>query len=169
MTTSEVTGHRRESPVLHARLAGGLWWLCIATGMVGFIAGLPLIVANDAAATAAAILAKESSYRIGFAADVMSGLSYLGVTVFIYYVLKPVSRSLSLLAAFFGLAGIAIGSAAWISHLVPLLLLHGEPYLSGFTAGQLQATAMMTLRLQTQIFALAMLFFGVQCVLIGCL
>ena len=169
MTTSEVTEHRIESPVIQARLAGGLWWLCIATGIVGFIAGFPLIVANDPAATAANILAKESSFRIGFAADVMSGVSYLGVTVFMYYVLKPVNRSLSLLAAFAGLAGIAIGSGAWISHLMPLLLLHGEQYLSGFTASQLQAAAMTSLKLQIQIFNLAMLFFGVQCILIGCL
>jgi len=86
-----------------------------------------------------------------------------------YYVLKPVSRSLSLGAAFFGLAGIAIGSAAWVSHLTPLLLLHEEPYLSGFTTTQLQATAMMALKLQMQVFSLAMLFFGIQCVVIGCL
>src|SRR5262245_7540465 len=169
MSTPEMREQRRESPVLHARLAGGLWWLCIATGMVGFIAGLPLIVANDPAATAANILAKESSYRIGFAADVMSGVSYLGVTAFMYYVLKPVSRSLSLLAAFFGLAGIAIGSGAWISHLMPLVLLHGERYLTGFTTSQLQAAAMTALKLQVEIFNLAMLFFGVQCILIGCL
>ena len=123
MSTFEDTERPAESPLLQARLAGGLWWLCIVTGLVGFIAGFPLIVTNDAAATSANILAKESSFRIGLTADVMSGVSYLGVTAFMYYVLKPVSRSLSLLAAFFGLAGIAIGSAAWVSHLMPLLLL----------------------------------------------
>src|SRR5437667_10222215 len=101
------------SPRSTARMAGGLWWLCIVAGIVGFVAGFPLIVANDAAATAANILANESLYRLGFAADLISGLSYMGVTLFIYYVLKPVSRSLSLLAAFFGLAGVAIGGAAW--------------------------------------------------------
>src|SRR5216684_4457517 len=110
MSKSEMTKHSgEESPRLKARIAGGLWWLCILAGILGFIAGAPLIVANDAAATAAKILANESLFRLGFAADLISGLSYLGVTVFIYCVLKPVHRSLSLLAAFFGLAGIAIG------------------------------------------------------------
>src|SRR5438067_11067037 len=110
-----------SSPQSQARAAGGLWWLCIVAGMVGFVARAPLIVANDAAATAANILAKESLFRFGFAADLVSGLSYVGVTALIYYVLKPVSRSLSLLAAFFGLAGVAIGGASWVIHLVPLL------------------------------------------------
>jgi uncharacterized protein DUF4386 len=124
-------------------------------------------VANDAAATAANILAKESLFRLGFAANLISGLSYLGVTVFIYYVLKPVSRSLSLLAAFFGLAGVAIGGVGWVSNIAPLILLHGDQYLSAFTPSQLQGMALAALKLQTQVFFIAMVFFGIQCISIG--
>ena len=170
MSKSEMTQHfREESPRLKARIAGGFWLLCILAGIVGFIAGFPLIVANDAAATAANILANESLYRLGFAADLISGLSYMGVTLFIYYVLKPVSRSLSLLAAFFGLAGVAIGGAAWVSHLAPLVLLRGDQYLSAFSISQLQAMSLTALKLQTQVFSIAMVFFGIQCILMGCL
>jgi len=133
---------------------------------VGFIAAAPLIVANDAAATAANILTKESLFRLGFAADLISGLSYLGVTVFIYYVLKAVSRSLSTLAAFFGLAGVAIGAASWVIHLTPLLLLHDQ-YPSAFTTSQLQAMSLFALKLQLQVFPIAMVFFGIQCISIG--
>src|SRR5437762_3845743 len=148
-----------SSPQFKARAAGGLWWLCIISGMVGFVVGAPLIVANDAAATAAKILANESLFRLGFTADLISGLSYVGVTVFLYYVLKPVRRSLSLLAAFFGLAGVAIGGVAWVSHLVPLVLLHGDQYLSAFTSSQLQAMSMVALKLQMQAFSIGMVFF----------
>ena len=165
---SEMTEHfREESPLLKARAAGGLWLLCIAAGVVGFVAGSPLIVANDAAATAANILANESRFRLGFSADLISGVSYLGVTAFMYYLLKPVNRSLSLLAAFFGLAGVAIGGIAWVSHLTPLVLLHGDQYLSAFTTSQLQAMALTDLKLQMQVFSIGMVFFGVQCFVIG--
>jgi hypothetical protein len=41
-------------------MAGGLWLLCIVTSVASFIAASPLIVANDAAATAANILASIS-------------------------------------------------------------------------------------------------------------
>src|SRR5437773_4159713 len=137
-----MTEHsRKEWPVLQARMAGGLWLLCIVAGVLGFVAGSPLIVANDAAATAANILANESLFRLGFTADLISGVSYLGVTAFMCYVLNPVNRSLSMLAAFFGLAGVAIGGVAWVSHLMPLVLLHGDEYLSAFTWSQLQAMA----------------------------
>src|SRR6184192_2922789 len=163
-----MTEHfREESPLLKARIAGSLWLLCIAASIVGFIAGFPLIVANDAAATATNILAKESLFRLGFAADLISGLSYVGVTVFIYYVLKPVSRSLSLLGAFFGLAGVAIGGASWVIHLAPLLLLHGDQYLTAFTTSQLQAMSLAALKLQLQVFPIGMVFFGIQCISIG--
>src|SRR5438093_5110431 len=145
--STEVTTQRitEMSPRFKARMAGGLWWLCIVAGMVGFVAGAPLIVANDATATATNILAKESLFRLGFVADLISGLSYVGVTVFIYYVLKPVSRSLSLLAAFFGLGGVAIGGVAWVSNLVPFVLLHGDQYLSGFVTSQLHTMSLLAL------------------------
>ena len=155
------------SPRAKARAAGGLWWLCIISGMVGFVVGAPLIVANDAPTTAANILAKESSFRLGFAADLISALSYVGVTAFIYYLLKPVSRSLSLLGAFFGLAGVAIGGASWVIHLVPLLLLHGDQYLTVFPTSQLQAMSLAALKLQLQVFPIGMVFFGIQCISIG--
>ena len=168
MSKAEMMEHfREESPRLKARIAGACWLLCIVAGMVGFIAGGPLIVANDAAATATNILANESLFRFGFAANLISGLSYVGVTVFMYYVLKPVSRSLSLLAAFFGLAGVAIGGVAWVSNLVPLTLLHGDQYLSALTASQLQALSLAALKLQTHVFFIGMVFFGIQCISIG--
>ena len=168
MSKAEMTEYfREESPRLKARIAGACWLLCIVAGMVGFIAGGPLIVANDAAATATNILANESLFRFGFAANLISGLSYVGVTVFMYYVLKPVSRSLSLLAAFFGLAGVAIGGVAWVSNLVPLTLLHGDQYLTALTASQLQALSLAALKLQTHVFFIGMVFFGIQCISIG--
>ena len=166
-TTLKTKPFLEVSPCSKARMAGGLWWLCIVAGIIGFVAAGPLIVANDAAATAANILAKESLFRFGFAADLVSGLSYVGVTALIYYVLKPVSRSLSLLAAFFGLAGVAIGGASWVIHLVPLLLLHGNQYLTAFTTNQLQATSLIALKLQLQVFPIGMVFFGIQCISIG--
>jgi len=155
------------SPRAKAIAAGGLWWGCIISGVVGFVVGVPLIVANDATATATNILAKESLFRLGFVADLISGLSYVGVTAFIYYLLRPVSRSLSLVGAFFGLAGVAIGGGSWIIHLTPLLLLHGDQYLAAFTTNQLQTLSLAALKLQMQVFPIGMVFFGIQCISIG--
>jgi uncharacterized protein DUF4386 len=47
--------------------------------------------------------------RLGLAAGLVAGASYLVVTVLFYDLFKPVSRSLSLLAAGVSLAGIIVG------------------------------------------------------------
>src|SRR2546429_671002 len=159
----------KASPRFQARMAGGLWLMVIATGMFAFLAGATLIVRNDAVATATNILAAERIYRLAFVADLIAGACYMGVTVLLYDLLKPVSRSVSLLAAFFGLGGIAIGAATSLVRLAPLVLLRSDQYLSTFTPNQLQTMALAALRLYEQAFLIAMVFFGLQCVLVGCL
>src|SRR3989442_7099525 len=168
MSKSEMTiRFRQESPVRQARIAGACWLLCIVAGLGSCVAAGPLIVTNDAGATAANILANESLYRLGFALDLISGVSYLVTTVFIYFVLKPAGRSLSMLAAFFGLGGVAIGGVGWVLRLASLVLLHGDQYLSAFTTSQLQAMSMIALKLPLTVFSIAMVFFGIQCLSIG--
>lgn len=157
------------SPRLKARITGGLWLMVIIASMFAFVIQSPLIVRDDAAATARNILASESLFRLGFVANLIGGVCYMGVTALLYGLLKPVSRSISLLAAFFGLAGIAIGSATSLTNLATLVLLGGEQHSSAFTTTQLQAMAMMSLRLSLLGFNLSMVFFGFQCILIGCL
>jgi hypothetical protein len=67
-----------------------------------------------------------------------------------YGLLKPVGRSVSLLAAFFGLAGVASGAAVSLTRLAPLVLLGGGQYLTALTTSQLQSLAYVFLRLQAQ-------------------
>src|SRR5215216_3535269 len=90
------------SPLLKARAAGALWLAVIVAGVLGVAVESKLIDRGDAALTAANILASPSLFRLGVAADIFGGACYLGVTVLLYVLLKPVSRSVSLLAAFFG-------------------------------------------------------------------
>ena len=154
-------------PQVEARLAGGLWVACIVTGMLAFVVESPLIVQNDAALTATNIMANESSFRLAFAADLMSGLTYVGVTALLYVLLKPIGTSVSSVAAFFGLGGVAIGGVAFLAHLAPVVLLRGDAYLNAFTTSQLQAMALLALKLRMQMFSIGMVWFGIQCMLIG--
>lgn len=155
------------SPCLKARIAGGLWLIVIAAGVSALLVRSTLIVRGDAAATATNIMASEPLFRLGFAADVIAFSCYMGLTVILNELLKPVSRSISLLAAFFGLAGCVIGAVVLINLLAPMILLDGAPYLSAFESRQLQAMALMSLRLHGQAYDIASVFFGFQCLLIG--
>jgi hypothetical protein len=57
--------------------------------------------------------------RLGLLAGLVAGVSYIAVTLFFYYIFKPVSRRLSLLAAFISLVGCAMGPLSRF-HLVPV-------------------------------------------------
>ena len=169
--STAVLGERftEASPLLKARVAGALWLAVIGAGVLGVLVESKLIDRGDAALTAANIVASETLFRLGVAADIFGGACYLGVTALLYALLKPVSRSVSLVAASCGLAGVAVGAAGSVFRLAPLVLLGDGRYAAAFTATQLQSLAMVSLGLQTVGFAVAMVFFGLQCILVGCL
>jgi len=144
-----------------------LYLLTFLTGGFALIAGSGLVVSGDAAATATHILAHESSFWLGFAADLLVTACYIVVTALFYELFKPVNRTLSLLAAFFSLVGCAIGAASGLFRLAPLTVLGGAPYLSVFKADQLQALAFMFLKLHAQASNISLVFFGFYCLLIG--
>src|SRR5260370_11555141 len=156
----------KASARVKARIVGALWLIVMATGgYAAFVSSTP--IASDPATTATNIVGSERLYRLGFAANLAAAVCYIGVTVILYDLLKAVSRTLSLLAAFLGLAGSAAGAVSSLVLLVPLIVLGKAQYLSAFTADQLQALAFASLRLNEQGFNVRMLFFGFQCVAVG--
>ncbi|HEV2705928.1 MAG TPA: DUF4386 domain-containing protein [Pyrinomonadaceae bacterium] len=164
-----MTGQIAEaSPRLKARIAGGFYLLTIIAGVFAeaFVRGA-LVVRDDAAATATNILAHEPLYRFGLAADIIMLACYIVVTLLFYDLFKPAGKSLSLLAAFFSLTGIAVLAVNSLNHVAPLVLLGRANYLSAFETTQLQAFALMSLRMHTRGYNIAGVFFGVYCVLIG--
>ena len=159
------------SPRLTARIAGVFYLLTLVARMVVEISVRNrLVVSDDAAATATNILAHESLWRWGFAADIIAFASYIALTALLYELFKPVNRSLSLVAAFFSLAAAVVQAISSLFHLAPLVLLGGAPYLRVFTVEQLQALALVFLRLRAAAYHnIGLVFFGLYCLLIGIL
>ena len=156
------------SPRLLARIAGSFYLITIILGVFAevFVRGT-LIVRDDAAATATNILAHEGLYRFGLAADLVMLACYVAVTLLFYLLFKPVRNSLSLLAAFFSLVGIAVLAANCLNHLAPLLLLGNAHYVAAFETTQLQAVALMFLKMHARGYNIASVFFGIYCVMVG--
>ena len=100
------------SPRLKARIAGFFW-------LMVFLAG-----------SLALFLRGGAAFR---AANIVAPLCYIAVTLLVYDLLKPVNRSVSLVAALFGLVGCAVS----LFHLSRFVLLRD------------------------------LVFFGIQCLLIG--
>ncbi len=156
------------SPQLQARICGFLYLIIIAAGFFaeGYVRGT-LIVAGDAAATAHNILSSEQLYRLGGASEFVTLFCDITVALILYNLLKPVSRSLALLAAFFRLVFSTVYATLSLTHFAPLVLLQGGGYLTAFTAGQLQALALLSLKLHAIGYNASLVFFGVHCLLIG--
>jgi hypothetical protein len=167
-TTARIGRLAAVSPKRKARIAGFFYLLCAITGAFAemYVRG-NLIVAGDAAATAANILAHEQMFRLGLAADIIAGTCYIVVTILLYELLKPVNPTLSLLAAAFSLVGCAVGALSGILHLAPLVMLGGEPYLGAFSTAQLKAASLALLTLHAQGNLIGLVFFGIYCFLIG--
>jgi|CZLA01.1.fsa_nt_gi hypothetical protein len=159
------------SPRLQARIAGVFYLLTIVARVIAdaFVRNR-LVVSDDAAATATNIMAHEPLFRLGFAADIIAFASYIALTALLYELFKPVNRSLSLVAAFFSLVAAVVQAISSLFHLAPLFLLGGAPYLRVFTVEQLQALALVFLRLRAAAYhSIGLVFFGVYCLLVGIL
>src|SRR5712692_4809654 len=124
----------------YARIAGVLFLLSLVAGGFGE-AYVPskLIVSADAAATAANLRNFDFLYRLGFAAFLIESLCDITLVLILYALLKPVSKELSLLAAFFGLIGTALFAFAELFYFAPPVIMGGAGYLKTFSLDQLNA------------------------------
>lgn len=156
------------SPRFRARLVGVFFLLTILMG--AFAQGLiaeRLVVGGNATATAANILKHETLFRLGFGVYLVELACQITGTVLLYDLLKPVSKSGSLLAAIFGLIGCTIKILSRLFFFAPLLVLGNAHYLSVFNAEQLNALALLFLKVDYQAETMAMIFFGFYALLKG--
>jgi hypothetical protein len=156
------------SPRLKARITGALYLLTILTGIfsAGYVSG-KLVVNGDAAATAANILAHRGLFQLGFAVYLIEMACQVAITALFYDLLKPAGGSVSLVAAFLGLAGSVIKTFSRLFFIAPLFILGGAHYLSVFSTEQLQALALLFLKLNGYGAGIALVFFGFYALLTG--
>jgi hypothetical protein len=169
MSTAEMTDRIAEaSPRLKARMAGACQLLEAITAVFGQVLVLgKLVVSGNAAATAANILGHVPLFWLGFASSLIGVAFHVAWALLMYVLLKPVNRSLSLLAVLFVLVSCVMQAVTSLLYLAPLLILQGGSSLSAFTAEQLQALALVFLKLNQYSYNIDVVFFGLWCVLTG--
>lgn len=152
-----------------ARLTGALFLLTIVMGIIAqALISDRLVVSGNAATTASNIMEKEGLFRLGFTIYLIEMAAQIGMTVLFYYLLKPVSRTASLVSAILGLVGCTIKTLSRLFYFAPLLVQEGSTgYLGVFTPDQLQALALLFLKLNDQAAAMALAFFGFSGVVQG--
>jgi hypothetical protein len=155
------------SPLSTANIAGVFYLTSILTGGAAALVRWRVFLSGDATATATNILAHEPLFGMVFAADLISALCYVAVTLLFYEMFKPVNKRLSLLAASFSLMGCAIVALACLFHIAALVVLRGAQYLNLLAVEPLRIVALLCLKLQAQAYDASLVFFGFYCLLIG--
>ena len=173
-TTESVETHRprRIRPVstkTTARIAGLLYILIFVSA--GFSEGFvraTLIVPGDAAATAANILASEGLFRLGVVSDLIAFSADAIVAVLLYVLLRPVNRTLALVAAALRLvAHPAIASINMLNQFMALQLLTDPEYTTVFSPEQLNALALLLLTAHAYGYLIGAIFFGFHLIVLG--
>jgi hypothetical protein len=156
------------SPAKAARVAGIGYLIIFVLGIFAnfFIFG-GLLVRGDAAATANNIMANGLLFRGGMLSWLIVLICDIVIAWALYIFLKPVSKSLSLLTAWFRLVYVTIFGITQLNLLFVLLLLSGTDYLAVFDTNQLQALAMLFLNGHNLGFLIGLVFFGVHLLLLS--
>jgi Domain of unknown function (DUF4386) len=159
-----------RSPQALARFAGLLYLVIVVAAIIAhFYVPAQILVPGDAAATAANIQASGTLFRIGIGSEVIILLIEVGLSIVLYRLFKPVSKTLSLVAAVFRLAMTMIHAVNLLNYYLVLLLLSGADYLTVFEADQLQALALLFLDAHSYGFTIGIVFFGLHVFMLGCL
>lgn len=156
------------SPQTYARIGGTLYLFIIVAALFGevFVRG-SLVVQGDAVATANNIANSETLFRAGLAGEMLTCACDVALAMILYALLRPVSRNLALLAAFFRLTFVGIYGVAKLFEIAALVVLGRADYLKAFDPQQLQVLADLFLGVHSYGYGVSLLFFGLCCVLFG--
>jgi len=128
-----------------------------------------LVVAGDAARTAANIAASETLFRAGLVSFMAIFVIDVVVAWALYVLFRTVNRDLSLLAAWSRLVYTVLLGVAVVFFFQALQLLGGPGFLESFTTEQLNAQALVALDTFNSAWLVGLLVFGVHLVLLGSL
>jgi len=157
MTIQAIDESQRKA----ARVAG----FTLLFGMVIVIFGefyisANLIVPGNAAETARNILAHETLFRINIACNLIYVTNVVVLLTALYVILKPVNRSLALVAAFFRLIYVLMWMVTALNMLGALRLMDGTGYLGIFGGDQLQALGRLHLAANFDTYYVGLPFFA---------
>ena len=156
------------SPLVYARVAGFLLlFIVVIAPFSQLYVPSTLIVPGDATATANNIAASGWVLRLGIVSDSLVFLIEIVLCVLLYVLFRPVSRTLSLVAAFARLSMTVVMAVNVLAYFIALLLLSGAGYLTVFGPAQLDALALLSLNAHQYGVYVWEAFFGLDLAVLG--
>jgi hypothetical protein len=144
-----------------ARVAGFMYlFLGALAAFAEFYVRSGILVYGDDAQTAHNIIASERLFRIGIASDLIGGACNAILAVAFYTMLKQVSSSLALLAAFWRLGEAVILGHMTLNGMAVLNILNHQAFSEAFSPGQLQAFASLYVGTQGDEFSIGLVYYS---------
>lgn len=152
----------------YARTAAALLLLSILAGGFGeFYVPNKIIVWSDVTATVNNFIVYDSLFRLGFASYLVEAVCDVSLSLIFYVLLRPVRKNLALLAAFFGLVSTATFAVAEIFYFAASYIAGDADYLKTFSPDQVNALALLSLKVSGYCAGLFIVFYGVASILRG--
>ena len=167
-TRDEPPGDDRQIQRL-ARATGLLYLILAVFGMFSAMVLESLVVPGDAPATADSILGARWLFGTSLVTWLAIVVTDVAIAVTFYLLLRPVSHTLSLLAAALRLVYSAVLAAVLVNLFDAFRLLTGAQGTAGLGEQQPQAMALAALDTFSAGFLLALVLFGVHLLTLGCL
>ena len=151
-----------------ARVTGVLILLLVVLAPFSMIyVPTTVIVAGDATATASNLVASESLFRLAMASDATVFLLEIVLCALLYVLLKPVDKTVALVATFARLAMTVIQGINLLNYFFALLLVGGAGFLTVFEPAQLHALALLFLNAHEAVVLIWGFAFGLHLLLSG--
>ena len=156
------------TPTKLARITGAFYLLTIVAAIVaqGVIAER-IVSATDAAVTARNITTHADLFRFGYTMYMIEMVAQTIMTMLFYELLKPVSRTWSLIGAVIGVVGCGIKAMSRLFFVAPAMVLEGSTYLNTFSTEQLHSLAQLFYEINEMGAAIAVVFFGFSTLITG--
>ncbi len=150
-----------ESQCKAARVAAILYLLIAVTAPIGllYVPG-KLIVPGNATATANNIRASEWLVRIGIGSELFHQIVGIFLVLALYRLFKAVNERHALQMVILSLTAVPMVLLNVLNEIAALVLVSGADFLSVFDVRQLDAMAMLFLRLHSQGIIVASIFWG---------
>jgi len=151
-----------------ARIAGVLYLAIFVIYPLAASVRSMLVVPGDAAATAQNVAANQTLFRWGMAGESVIFLIEILMAGFLYVLLRPMSRSLSLASALARASeGIVMAAANLFTSILTLIVIGNASYLAVFDQEQQDALALLFQNANDYIILIWGLFFALHLVLLG--
>jgi len=151
-----------------ARIAGVLYLAIFVIYPLAASVRSMLVVPGDAAATAQNVAVNQSLFRWGMAGESVIFLIEIVMAGFLYVLLRPVSRSISLASALARASeGIVMAATNLFTSILTLIVIGNAGYLAVFDKEQQNALALLFQNANDYVILIWGLFFALHLVLLG--